>query len=59
MLAYWQRFRIRSWCRISTDSATTQRIPPGVASRMMMPTMDKHIMWKKKQLAQFLTISRE
>src|SRR5215831_903560 len=30
------RFRIRSCCRIKTDSATTQRRPPGVPSRMMV-----------------------
>src|SRR5947199_10754016 len=23
------RFRIRTWCRIKTDSATTERSPPG------------------------------
>ena len=28
------RFRIRTWCRINTDSATTERIPPGRASRI-------------------------
>src|SRR5215471_3497807 len=30
------RFRIRTCCRIKTDSATTERRPPGRASRMMM-----------------------
>src|SRR5215831_9271707 len=30
------RFRIRSCCRIKTDSATTQRRPPGLPSRMMV-----------------------
>src|SRR3954465_2385537 len=27
------RLRIRSWCLTSTDSATTERAPPGPASR--------------------------
>jgi hypothetical protein len=30
------RFRIRSWCRIKTDSATMERSPPGRPSRVIM-----------------------
>src|SRR5262249_30210473 len=30
------RFRIRTWCRIKTDSATTARSPPGWASRIIV-----------------------
>src|SRR5215471_20955791 len=30
------RFRMRAWCRIKTDSATTARTPPGCALRMMV-----------------------
>src|SRR5262245_18264136 len=30
------RFRIRTWCRIKMDSATTERSPPGRPSRIMM-----------------------
>ena len=30
------RLRIRTWCRIKTDSATTERSPPGRASRKRM-----------------------
>src|SRR5262245_29572398 len=32
------RFRIRSWCLTSTDSATTERAPPGPASRETVAT---------------------
>src|SRR5215471_10017335 len=30
------RFKMRTWCRIKTDSATTDRSPPCRASRIMM-----------------------
>src|SRR5262249_37196441 len=53
------RFRIRSCCRIKTDSVTTQRRPPGLPSRMMVTiacrkrvTMSRMRGWYQTEQAQ-------
>src|SRR5262249_40995592 len=42
------RFRIKIWCRIKTDSATTERSPPGRRSRM---TVDDGMQKKSENVA--------
>jgi hypothetical protein len=51
------RFRIRTWCRSKTDSATTERSPPCRASRMMM-TMACRKRVKRSRMLRFVSDSR-